>query len=244
MKLSPQEKAAHRAAFQNMTLLQKLDHIFTYYKSQIFLILLAFFILGNVVYRQMTKRETVLYAGFLNIAIGEDLEQAFREDYLAFRGFNPKKQEVSLLLDLYLSEDASTENHEYAYASRMKLLGTVNAGQLDVVLMNREAFDLLSRNQYLLDLEKALPGEAPDLYRQLSPYLTSNEVILSDNAIEYDLGEAENREIVKETAVNGIDASQFPRIEAAGFSGTVYLGVIANTRRLPEVTQYLEYLMK
>ena len=55
---------------------------------------------------------------------------------------------------------------------------------------------------------------------------------------------AENREIVKETAVNGIDASQFPRIEAAGFSGTVYLGVIANTPRLQEVAQYLEYLMK
>ena len=37
---------------------------------------------------------------------------------------------------LYLSDDPEAENHEYAYASQLKLMGAINAGSLDVVLMN------------------------------------------------------------------------------------------------------------
>ena len=47
MKLSPQEKAAHRAAFQVMSPGKKLEHIFTYYKAPILLTLLLLFVLGS-----------------------------------------------------------------------------------------------------------------------------------------------------------------------------------------------------
>ena len=127
MKLSPQEKAAHRAAFQAMSPGKKLEHILTYYKAPILLALLLLFILGSV-------------------------------GYLRSAGLDETRQEVYLYRDLYLSDNADVVNHEYAYASRMKVMGAIQANKLDLVLMNREAYDLCSRNGYLMALDAWLPA--------------------------------------------------------------------------------------
>lgn len=235
MKRTQQEKAARRAAFQTMSPAKKLDHVVTYYKAPILLALAALLILSSVVHRHLTRREPLLYLGFINVAVGEDLEHALTEGFVKAVGAEPSKKEIYLYRGLYLSEDAAVENHEYAYASRMKLMGAVSAGKLDMVLMNREAYDMLSRSGYLLEL----PAES----RVLSPYLTANEVILSDNTIEYQLGEAESHEVVTETVKNGIEVSQFPLFQLAGFSAPVYLGILANSSRLSLDISYINYLL-
>ena len=158
MKLSPQEKAAHRAAFQAMSPGKKLEHILTYYKAPILLALLLLFILGSVVHRQLTQKEELLYLGLLNVSIGEDLEEGLNAGYLRSAGLDETRQEVYLYRDLYLSDNADVVNHEYAYASRMKVMGAIQAKKLDLVLMNREAYDLCSRNGYLMALDTWLPG--------------------------------------------------------------------------------------
>lgn len=242
MKLSPQEKAARRAAFQSMSPAKKLDHVYTYYKWPILLLLAALLILGSAVRRQLTKKEPLLYLAFANVAVGEDLETALTEGFLRVAGIDGRRQEVYLYRDLYLSEDADTVNHEYAYASRLKLMGAVNAQKLDLALMNREAYDLLSRSGYLRELTPSLFAEDPGLYERLFPLFVSNEVVLSDNSIEYRLGEAEQLEIETEREVNGVDVSGLPVFEGAGFSGEVYLGVIANSERLPACLQFIAYL--
>ena len=147
MKLSKQEKAAHRAAFRNMSLKEKLDHVYTYYKGPILLGLIVLLILGSVLQRQLTEKEAVLQLAFANVTVGEDLEKDLTDGFLLFDDSDRKKQEVYLYRDLYLSDEADELNHEYAYASKMKLMGAVSAVKLDLVLMNREAWDLLSRRK-------------------------------------------------------------------------------------------------
>lgn len=49
-------------------------------------------------------------------------------------------------------KDGAASDHEYAYASKMKLFAAINAKQLDLVLMNREAYDLCSQSGFLMDL--------------------------------------------------------------------------------------------
>ncbi|MDE7244442.1 MAG: hypothetical protein K2O18_10805, partial [Oscillospiraceae bacterium] len=73
-------------------------------------------------------------------------------------------------------------------------------------------------------------------------YLTTNTVILEDNSIEYALHETHRYKAVTEEAVNGLDLSAFPIFQEAGFPGAVYLGVIANSPRLPAVMEYIAYL--
>ena len=236
MKLSPQEKAARKAAFRAMSPQKKLEHIVTYYKWPILLGLIALTVLGSVLHRQLTQKEPVLYTALLNTAVGEDLERALTDDYLRAFTYDVRRSEVYLYADLYLSDEADELNHEYAYASRMKFMGAVSAQKLDVVLMNREAYTLLSESGYLLPLDE-LASDA-----LLGPYLCQGEVVLSDNTLDYLLGETEAQERVTRLRTNAVSALGMPLLREAAFDGEIYLGVIANSPRTEEALRYLRYL--
>lgn len=235
MKLSQQEKDSLRERFRKMDTRAKVDYIYTYFKWYILLGVVSLMVLGSVVYRQVTKKDTVIYLGLANVSVGTDLKTALTLDFLEDANLNPKKNQIQVYSGLYLSEESSEENHEYAYASRMKLMAAVNAKQLDVVLMNREAYDILSQSGYLLDLS----GRAT----ALAPYLTENDVVLEDNSIEFQLNEADEHRIITERAVNGMDVSQLSLFRNAGFPDSVYIGIIANSPRYSVAIPYLEYLV-
>ena len=147
VKLSEKEKAAHKAAFQAMSPAQKAEHIFTYHKWTILLVLLSLIVLGSILHRQLTQKRPVLYLAVINTTFGEQVEKSLTEDFLAAAGGDTRREEVYLYRDLYLSEDADALNHEYAYASKVKLGGAISAEKLDLVLMNQEAYDIFSETR-------------------------------------------------------------------------------------------------
>ncbi len=243
MKLSPQERADRRAAFRRMGLAEKLGYILAYYKLPLVLILIAAIAAGSVITRLATRKNELLYLALVNVSVGDDLTDSLTDGFVAAMGEDPGESEVYVYAGLYLSENPAEENHEYSYASRLKLLAAIDAEQLDVVLLNREAYDLLSRSGYLLDLHD-LPGteDAPPL-SDAAAYLTENDVILDDNALEVRLGTADAYEAVTVTAVNAVEISSLPLFAPAGFSEPVYLGVIANSPRLPAAAAYIARIL-
>ena len=236
------KKAAEQAAFRQLSRTQKLEHIWIYYKWYSLLGVVALIILSSVLVRTLTKKERVLYVSYINSSIGSELDRDLTDGFLAASSFDPAKQELLVYRNLYLSENADVTTHETAYASRLKLFATIESKQLDLVLCSREAYDILSKGGYLLDLSEALQS-APELAAALSPFLVENEVILEDNAIEVQLGEAGEYRAVTETVTNAVDLSHSPRIASARFDEPVYLCFIANTPRLPTGLQYLAYLV-
>lgn len=241
MRLSKEERAARKASFREMSLADKADYICTYYRLPILLGLIALYLVCSAVYRQITKKEAILYSALINVSVGDDLESQLNGGFISASGADPRKAEVYLYRGIYLSDNPSAENHEYGYASKLKLMASIEAKQLDVVLMNREAYDIFSQEGYLLDLYNLLSPDA-SLYRPLEPYLTANTVVMEDNAIEYALREANRYQAVTEEITSGIDVSALPLFQEAGFSDPVYLGVVANSPRLPAVIQYIAYL--
>lgn len=240
-RLTPKERADRRASFQKMNLADKAGYIFEYYKLPIIVGLTALYLVGSTVYRQVTKKDIVLYSAYINVSAGEDLEAQLNEGFLSACGVDLRKNEVYLYSGLYLSDDPSFENHQYQYASRMKLMAAIEAKQLDVMLMNREAYDIYSHKGWLLDLNELLSSDEA-LYPLVEPYLTTNKIILEDNAIEYTLNEATRYYEITEEAVNGLDVSQFPMFQQAGFGEPVYLGVMGNSPRIPAAVEYIAYL--
>lgn len=235
MQRSPEEIAALRESFRKMDMAHKAEYIFMYYKWFILLGIVVLVILGNTLHRQLTKKDVTLYLGMANVSVGTELEQTITIDFVQWLGQNPKKNEVLAYKGLYLSSNAATEDHQYAYASKMKVMAAVNAQKLDLVLMNREAYDLLSQSGYLLPLT--------ELPESLTPYLIENEVILESNAIDVQLNTAENYRIVTEAVPNGLNVSEFPIFRDAGFDGAVYIGFLANVPHYDTAVSYLEYLL-
>ena len=243
MKLSAQEKAARKAAFRTMSPDKKLEHIWIYYKWPILLALAALLVLGSVLHRALTQKQPLLYLAFANVAVGEELQEELTLGYLQSVGEDPARREVYLYPDLYLSDDAEFYNHEYAYASRMKTMGAIQAQKMDVVLMNREVYDAFSQQGYLRDLTELMEQAEPSLRQSALPCLTENDVILEDNTLEWQLDEATEHRVVTERVRNALALNALPVFKEAGMSEQIYLGVIANSPRLPEALDYINYLL-
>ena len=243
MKLSPQEKADRKASFRRMSVPGKLEYIFSYYKLPIVLILIGVIFAVTVVYHTVTRKNELIYLGLINVAVGDDMNQILTDGFVEAVGEKLSESEVYVYSGLYLSENPAEENHEYSYASRLKLLASVNAMQMDVVLLNRESYDILSHSGYLIDLGGLLGQEDPQLLPEASALLTENEVILEDNAIEMELGTADAYQAETVSAANALEISGVPILRSAGFQEPVYLCVIANSPRLSEAAAYIRYVL-
>ena len=241
MKWTDAERAENREALARMTLPQRLEYIFEYYRFPLVLILIAVVALGSVLYYRITYKDTLLYLGYANIAVGSTLDSALCEGFTRSVGADPGKSEVKVYRNLYLSHDASVQDHQYSYASRLKMMAAMTGGQIDVLLMNREAYDIMSSGGYLLPLEELLKQDS-SLFGRVSGQLTKNTVILQDNDIEHQLDESVPYQSVTESVSNAILISSFKLFAQAGFSGDVYLGVIGNSARMDTVLQFIDYL--
>jgi hypothetical protein len=239
MKFTKEQKEALWADFKALPTAKKVDYIFDYYKWPIILTIVAVIIIVSTVVRTVTRKNDTLYLAAVNVSFGSETEATLTEDFIEYEGLNTKRNQVYLYTAMYLSENPSEVDHEYAYASRMKLMAAVNAQEMDVFLMNREAYDLLSQSGYLAELGDILTDE---LYSAVEPYLTENDVIIEDNKLDVLLNEADERRTVTESYVNAMRVSDSDVLRAAGFEGDVYFGVAVNTPRPDVAADYIAYL--
>lgn len=220
---------------------KKIGYIWAYYKLPIVIGCIFLYIAGYMLHGYLTHKETVLYTGLVNVSdvISAD---ALTEDFLGYLDADAGKNQVVLYQGLYLTEDETNADFDYVYASNTKITAAIAGSQLDVVLMDREAFDLLSGRGCLCDMEQFLGEQAPDLLEELRPQLVSNTVILEDNALDAQLDDSVAYSAVTDEYPMGIDLTQSPLLPESGITGTLYLGIIANTPRRETAAACLRYL--
>lgn len=213
---------------------KRLEYLLDYYKGPLFALCLILVITVSTLSRA-GRPQPVLYGAFVNVSLSEGLTRTLTESAL------PSGQPFCLYRNLFLRQDADSAEHAYTYASRMKILAALNAERLDVIFMDREAFDAFSQNGYLLDLDSFLTQSAPDL-DLLSPFLVSNTQILEDNSVELLLGNEKDYRAVTKDFRQGICLSDLFPLESLSLSGELYLGISANSPRLDAVSAYLRSL--
>lgn len=129
---------------------KKWEHLWAYYKLPLVLILIALYVIGYISYRNLTRKEDVLYLAMVNVSAGSDLTEQLTDGFVQEQQLT-RKQQVNLLEGLLLSENDSADE-QYVYASEMKLLGAISAQRLDIVLMDEKACAALQEEGYFLDL--------------------------------------------------------------------------------------------
>ncbi|MCI8638164.1 MAG: hypothetical protein HFG41_03220 [Coprococcus sp.] len=132
---------------------QKIQYIWDYYKLPIVVFLIFLYIIGYTVHGHFSKKETLLYIGLVNVSAGEQLTTELSDGFIDFIDADASKEELKLYTGLFLTDDPHDPNHAYADASRLKILASIDDEQLDIVLMNKEAFDAFSQNEYLCEIE-------------------------------------------------------------------------------------------
>ena len=248
--MSRKSRAGSTSTLRQLKGWKKLQYILDYYKFPLLLAAAALYIIIWLTMRNLTQKDVVLYVGLVNAAPSEELILKLSDGYLEETGFPKSDNSVYLYRNLFLSADETSEYHPYSYATKMKILGAINANQLDVVLMNQEAFDAFSQNGYLADLQELLnsPEAGADgrsLFKAVKGSLCTNVRIEEDNSVDVLLGnETEYHSVTTKGSfgLNLTDASAL--VGNAGLSGTVFLGIIKNSTRKKEAVQYLDYLIR
>ncbi len=237
---SKKEIEAEKKAFKQMTMTEKIDHILAYYKLPVFTVIIALIVLTSTIVTNATKKKPYLYVAYANFTCGETLDEQLTKGYLESIGIDTKKYDIYVYRNLYITDDPSDVDHQYSYASKIKVMGAISARQLDLMFMNKEAYDLMSSSGLLLNLSTT---EDNPSFATLSPYIMSNDVILSDNAVDLELGNAEEYVAETESQKNGIDISSSDTFTAAGIDNDLYIGIIANSRHVEECMQYIACLL-
>lgn len=234
--------SAKTGTFRTLHGKKKIQYIWDYYKLPLVIFCIFLYVIIYIVYGQLTQKNVTLYTALVNVTAGDELTSNLSDKFLESQNIKVSKNKVYLYSGLYLTDDESNAYHEYTYASRMKILASIDSEQLDVVLMNREAFDAFSQNGYLCDISKLLSQENPDLLNTLEPFLITNTAILEDNSLDLYFDDSTVYQAETEEYPMGLDLSQSPLIQEAGFDDTVYLGILANSPRKKSAVSYLEYL--
>jgi len=221
---------------------KKLEYIWDYYKLPLAVLGIFLYAIIYMTYRHLTYKEPILYTALVNVNAGESLTEQLDTGFLDTTGRNASQNRLYLYSGLYLTDDENSAYHEYTYASRMKILAAIDGELLDVVLMDREAFDAFSQNGYLCNIDELLQIEAPSLYQDMEPFIVENTFIVEDNSFELQFDSSLTYNAITEEYPMGLDISQAGLIEQAGFKETVYLGIIANSPRKDTALAYLQYL--
>lgn len=152
--------------------------------------------------------------GLVNVSAGEQLTDDLSSGFIDSTGTDASKTELKLYTGLYLTENPDDPNHEYTYASRIKIMASIDEEKLDILLMNKEAYDAFSQNEYLCDIEELLRDIDPEAAKTLAPNLVSNGLLISQSGL----------------------------FKEAGLTGDVYLGVVKNSPREEMAAEYISYL--
>ena len=126
-----------------------------------------------------------------------------------------------LYRNLYLTDDPSSEVYTYVQASQMKILGTIEAREMDIVFMDKEAFDAFAQNGFLYDLDALLEEgreEHPELRQKTAAHLVRNMEIREDNAKEVALDPSVEYQSVTVEYEMGIDLLSSPFFRDSGFT--------------------------
>lgn len=240
-----QRNKAEQASLKTLQSLhgkKKIQYIWDYFKLPLAVLGIILYIIIYIAYRHFTYREPVLYTALVNINAGENLTRQLSGDFLDVMGMNTSQNKLYLYSGLYLTDDENNDYHEYTYASRIKILASIEGELLDVVLMDQEAFDAFSQNGYLCNIDEFLAAEAPALYEDIEPYIVENTFIAEDNSFEMQFDSSLPYSAVTKEYPMGLDLSQAELIKQAGFEDTVYFGIIANSPRKDIALTYLQYL--
>lgn len=237
-----QKATQKKEKFHNLHGKKKLQYIWDYYKLHLIGLCILLYIAGYITYRHFTHKEILLYTALVNVSASESLSTQLSTDFLVSLETDTDKYDFQLYTGLYLTSDESNPYHAYTYMSRIKILAAIENKQMDVILMNKEAFDAFSQNGYLCNLKELLSSSDFNLYKKLEPCLVTNIVILEDMEINQQFDSAAEHMPVTEYPM-GLDMSMLEGvIQKAGFEDTVYLGIIENSPRKNLSVDYIKYL--
>ncbi len=143
-----------RADLKPMTFRQKVDHLWTYYKVFIFVLLFLcspLFLLGTFLNRQ--SQEVLVSGMMVNLSVDPEVMTYLTTDYAKDLGATSEKQ-IAELDYANFGDLFDSQNAEGNYNQMIMLVSRVSAGTLDYMLLDQTAMEYYIVQEVYLDLRE------------------------------------------------------------------------------------------
>lgn len=160
-----------------MTFREKVDHLWTYYKEYLFLVVVAVALAVGMVTMIINKNQEILVMGVLaNSSISVEGKAYLEQDYFEKIG-GKKGQQVVLYTTNFQSMEDPTSAEDNYNAAQM-LTGQVSAGRLEYAIVDELAMSFYVTQAVFLDLRELFTEEelAQLAQQDLLMYATEGDV--------------------------------------------------------------------
>lgn len=181
-----------RDTLMPMTLLQKLDHLWTYYKESLFAVFLVAVIIAVICTAGVQSGKETLVSGIAaDVYLSEELQEHLTEGYLARIGAETNQLAYLELIQFSAPEAYDLERN--SLESSLSIFVMAGAGSLDYLLL-----DTFALQQYI----------DQNIFLDLSDFLTPEELALwADQLVRVTYEET------GETAILAVDISSLPIVQ-------------------------------
>lgn len=231
-----------RVNLRNLRGRKRIEYIWNYYKVPLGVLLVGTYIVVWIIYHNLTAKIPEFYLSFVNVSAGETLYQELTDDFLPELNTGNPRSIVYTYRDLLLTANVDSTNMSFVQACQMKILAGIEGETMDLVYMDKEAFDAFAQNGYLYNMEDFLKEYAPAQLDSLGEYMVSNIEILTDNHTEMYFNPDVQYESTYVEYPMALNLSFCPPVTEAGFGQDIYIGVIRNCPRLERAGLYINYL--
>ncbi len=141
-----------------MTWRQRLDHLWTYYKWVLAVLVFLGFLLQIIITSAVNANTEILISGIgINVPLTEQGITCLSDGYLE-RLDGKKGQSVQFLNEI-LDKDDQALGTEAMYATVVKVSGLTSLGNLDYLLLDTKALEYYSEGDLFMDLRQILTQE-------------------------------------------------------------------------------------
>ena len=189
----------------------KLRYFYDYYKFHVLAIILLLYFVINITHGLLFRKDIILNIGLVNVNLSDQVSLVISDNFITTLTIDDAK--VQLYDNLYIKNNPTQEEYEITYASHLKLLATINAQQLDIVIMDDSSLNYFSENDFLYSLDE----------------LSSNSSL-------------QNHLLTIDDTSSVIEITNSPLMSKFNFNGNLYLGIIKNCSNKDTVLTFLNYL--
>lgn len=154
--------AERKKAFKDMTLREKVEQIWEYYKPVLLAIVLGVWLIVYIIYKILNPPPEVL----LNVAMVNTLGYQSEEDdaftrFLKENGYNPKEETIAANGGLYLDAQGMSQA---SMASLQALMARSMAGDIDILVGDEYTLSVLGNGGGLKAMDEILSPEQMEKY--------------------------------------------------------------------------------
>lgn len=162
-----------KKTFRTMTVKEKIEHIWEYYKLALFGFFAAIALLiYGISHLLFPDPEILLNVVLVNTGFMDEPEQDAFLRYLTEQGYDPERETISVNTGLYMNLEAADQTSAISYQAIAAMLLT---GDLDLLVGNEDVISLLGSGGGLSDLQELLPGEVLAKHQEQLYLMTGEE---------------------------------------------------------------------